>query len=135
LYPLPDTPALDAYTNLRHWLEFLTHYYHQGKPLSSDQLIFPSITSKTGDIHFSTPLSVERVNQFLEEFGKSANIGGGFTSHCFQRGGIQYRFLFAPVHERWTLDQCRWWGGWANNENVSTYLVNHLFSTILIYVP
>src|SRR6266436_2515379 len=94
LYPLPDTPALDAYTNLRHWLEFLTHYYHQGKPLSSDQLIFPSITSKTGDIHFSTPLSVERVNQFLEEFGKS-----------------------------------------ANNENVSTYLVNHLFSTILIYVP
>jgi hypothetical protein len=102
-------------------LAFLSHYYHQGKPLHPDQFIFPSFTSKTGDIHFSTPLSVERVNQFLEEFGKSANIGDGFTSHCFRRGGIQYRFLFAPVYERWTLDHCRWWGGWADNENVSTH--------------
>src|SRR5260370_24493597 len=103
------------------------------KPLSSDQFIFPSITSKTADLHFTTPLSVECVNQFLEEFGKSANIGEGFTSHCFHHGGIQYRFLFAPVQECWTLDQCHCCSGWANNESVSTHLVNHLFP-ILMYL-
>jgi len=27
--------------------------------------------------------------------------------------------MFAPVGKRWTLQQVRWWGGWAEGEHVS----------------
>ncbi|KAJ7938669.1 hypothetical protein B0H13DRAFT_1587449, partial [Mycena leptocephala] len=26
-----------------------------------------------------------------------------FPTHCFRRGGAQYRFMFAPVGRRWTV--------------------------------
>ena len=45
--------------------------------------------------------------------------GGRFSLHCFRRGGAQYRFMHAPIGERWTLDRIRWWGGWADGEQVS----------------
>ena len=43
------------------------------------------------------------------------SIGG---ARC---GGVQYRFMFAPVGERWTLAKVHWWGGWAENKQVSTF--------------
>jgi hypothetical protein len=44
--------------------------------------------------------------------------GGSFSTHCFRRGGAQYRFMFAPVGKRWTLRMVRWWGGWVEGEQV-----------------
>jgi hypothetical protein len=29
--------------------------------------------------------------------------------------------MFAPVGERWTMARVRWWGSWAENENVSVW--------------
>ena len=49
--------------------------------------------------------------------------GGNFSTHCFRRGGAQYRFMFAPVGKRWTLQRVRWWGGWAEGEQVCIYVV------------
>ena len=56
----------------------------------------------------------------------NAGIDGAehYTTHCFRHGGAQYRFMFAPVGQRWTLACIRWWGGWAKNEHVSKYHLN-----------
>ena len=57
----------------------------------------------------------------LPRWQQKAGIDGAehFTTHCFRRGGAQYRFMFAPVGQRWTLARIRWWGGWAQGEHVS----------------
>ncbi|KAJ6622116.1 hypothetical protein B0H10DRAFT_1735898, partial [Mycena sp. CBHHK59/15] len=37
--------------------------------------------------------------------------------------------MFAPVGQRWTLRQVRWWGGWAKGGHRDTlikYLLNEL---------
>jgi hypothetical protein len=42
-----------------------------------------------------------------------------YPTHCFCKGGAQYRFMFAPMGEWWTMDHIRWWGGWAEGKKVS----------------
>jgi hypothetical protein len=58
----------------------------------------------------------------ISEMASAAGIPHAdlFTTHCFRRGGAQYRFMFAPVGRRWTLARIRWWGGWALGEKVRT---------------
>ncbi|TEB23418.1 hypothetical protein FA13DRAFT_1757041 [Coprinellus micaceus] len=53
------------------------------------------------------------------------------TTHCFRRGGAQYRFMFAPPGQKWTLSRIRWWGGWALGEKRDTlirYLLDELYT-------
>ncbi|KAJ7764215.1 hypothetical protein B0H16DRAFT_1718156 [Mycena metata] len=55
---------------------------------------------------------------------------GKFTTHCFRRGGAQYRFLWAD--RRWSLKVVKWWGGWSSNENVGT-LMRYLLQELMAY--
>jgi hypothetical protein len=57
----------------------------------------------------------------INQMAAAAGISGAkhFTTHCFRRGGAQYRFQFAPIGQRWTLARIQWWGGWAQGEHVS----------------
>jgi hypothetical protein len=55
---------------------------------------------------------------------------GTFTTHCFRRGGAQYRFMYAPIGEHWSLARIRWWGGWAEGEHVSRTSKN-LYLTLI----
>ncbi|KAF8958352.1 hypothetical protein BDZ97DRAFT_1906545 [Flammula alnicola] len=51
--------------------------------------------------------------------------------HIGINGGAQYRFVFAPLGQRWSLNRIRWWGGWAIGEHCDTlikYLVDSLQS-------
>jgi hypothetical protein len=48
-----------------------------------------------------------------------------FTTHCFQRGGAQYWFMFAPIGKCWTLARIQWWGGWADGEHVYIHNFSH----------
>ncbi|KAF8831747.1 hypothetical protein HHX47_DHR1001247 [Lentinula edodes] len=68
----------------------------------------------------------------IDEFTSSAGVPGAFTTHCFRRGGAQYRFMFAPIGERWTLARIRWWGGWAPNEKRDT-LIRYLLDELNTY--
>jgi hypothetical protein len=58
--------------------------------------------------------------KLINEMAEAAKVPGAgkFTTHCFRRGGAQYRFMFAPLGQRWTLARVRWWGGWALREKV-----------------
>lgn len=66
-------------------------------------------------------MSSDMAQKMITKFAEAAGIpnAGNFTTHCFRRGGAQYRFMFAPIGKRWTLAKIRWWGGWADGEKVS----------------
>jgi hypothetical protein len=68
-------------------------------------------------------ISHDTIQKWINEFTHGARISGSFSTHCFRRGGAQYRFMFAPVGQRWTLRTVRWWGGWAEGEHVSSFKI------------
>lgn len=98
----------------------------------------------------ATPIGYEKVvvkwgsamsdNNFIQVLNIVASASGisrgilgdeiWFTSHCFRRGGAQYRFMFSPEPRRWSLKMVKWWGGWSPNEQSET-LVRYLLDDVL----
>ncbi|KAK4690527.1 hypothetical protein P7C70_g9557, partial [Phenoliferia sp. Uapishka_3] len=68
------------------------------------------ISRKLDDVVYSTVELKERVER----------LGGRMTMHCLRRGGAQYRFNFAT--EKWSINVCQWWGGWAKGEKTGTLM-------------
>jgi hypothetical protein len=60
------------------------------------------------------------VQKLINDVATAAKLTGAghFKTHCFRRGGSQYRFMYAPHRERWPMARIRWWGGWAQRESV-----------------
>ncbi|KAJ7022449.1 hypothetical protein C8F04DRAFT_971500 [Mycena alexandri] len=91
-----------------------------GRPLSGSDYVFPAIAS-TGKLKFGECTSRSAFETLLETVVEKSNVmqgrNGKFTTHCFRRGGAQYRFLWAD--RKWSLKAVKWWGGWSSNENVS----------------
>jgi hypothetical protein len=79
-------------------------------------------------------VSHDTVQNWINEATTGAEIrqaaGGSFSTHCFRRGGAQYRFMYAPVGQRWSLAVVRWWGGWAEGEHVCRPIVFTYYSAI-----
>jgi integrase len=105
-----------------NWLDFYANEVLH-RPLEPEDYIFPTI-STNGIVHPHQHITSEVVQKEINEFAAAADITGAgyFTTHCFRRGGAQYRFMFAQIGERWTLARIRWWGGWAEGEHVSILL-------------
>lgn len=123
VYDLPDQHAINAYFHLKKYIVYIeTH--HLGRPLHPDEFVFGSL-SVNGTLDATRPIAPHFVQEWLDKAVKGAKIpamdGYKFTTHCFRRGGAQYRFTLAPPSQRWTLDCIRWWGGWADGESVSAY--------------
>ena len=91
-----------------------------GRPLMGSDFLFPAIAS-TGQLKFGESTSRTSFETLLEEVVEKSNVmqgrKGKYTTHCFRRGGAQYRFLWAE--RKWSLKAVKWWGGWSSNENVS----------------
>ncbi|EEY57848.1 uncharacterized protein PITG_00433 [Phytophthora infestans T30-4] len=78
------------------------------------------------EIKWGSPMSDSNFTQVLnisaDAAGISRNVLGDqiwFTSHCFRRGGAQYRFMFAPEDRRWSLKLVKWWARWAPSEKTN----------------
>ncbi|KAJ7435010.1 hypothetical protein B0H11DRAFT_1937995 [Mycena galericulata] len=129
----PDLPACDAYHWLPLWRRFLQEMvYH--RLLGPDDYIFPAIGAN-GVVQVGEHVSHDDVQKLIKEFTTGAKLpqtNGNFTTHCFRRGGAQYRFMFAPIGRRWTLRQVRWWGGWAEGEHRDT-LIKYLLDELGTY--
>ncbi|KAK6969257.1 hypothetical protein R3P38DRAFT_3337113 [Favolaschia claudopus] len=111
IYEQKDTPEIDMYSH-------------------PDDYLFPFVSSN-GIIHAKRPMTHDRAQELINEFALGAKINKIFTTHCLRRGGAQYRFMFAPMGQRWSLSIIRWWGGWAVGEQVDTlmrYLLDSLHS-------
>jgi len=124
IYPQPHLPSADLYSHMLDWLDF--YELLLDRPLQPDDYLFPSISTK-GTIEPHRPISSDMAQKMISDAATAADLpsAASFTTHCFRRGGAQYRFMFAPIGERWTLARIRWWGGWADGKHVCV----HLFAT------
>ncbi|KAF8801213.1 hypothetical protein BYT27DRAFT_7226962 [Phlegmacium glaucopus] len=132
IYAQPKTPAIDMYVHMLKWLDFYeTHLLR--RPLRANDYLFPTIGANGTSTHPDRGITSDVARSKIVETAEKAGIRGAneFTTHCFRRGGAQYRFMFAPVEDRWTLARIRWWGGWALGEHRDTlirYLLDELYT-------
>ncbi|KDR71666.1 hypothetical protein GALMADRAFT_75054 [Galerina marginata CBS 339.88] len=130
VYAQLDKPEVDMYTHLLDWLDF----YEQvllGRPLGPEDYVFPTIGVNGMSVQPDRPMSAAVAQKKIIEMAKKAGIDGaeGYTTHCYRRGGAQYRFIYGPLGERWHMNRIRWWGGWAPGEHRDTlmrYLLDEL---------
>jgi hypothetical protein len=113
------------YTHVLAWRKL--YQSRLGRDFKPDDYVFPYI-APNGVIHPKKPMSHDLVQDYINEFAADAEIDKIFTTHCLRRGGAQYRFMFAPIGKRWSLSIIRWWGGWAEGEQVSSPCFSALFS-------
>ncbi|KAF8527497.1 hypothetical protein BU17DRAFT_81680 [Hysterangium stoloniferum] len=97
-----------------------------------DNYNFPAIGSNR-IARIETPIPHDTIQKWLDEFVGACEINlgqGRLTTHCFRRGGAQYRFMYAHFGKRWSLAVIQWWGGWAEGEHRDTlirYLLDKLY--------
>ncbi|KAJ7050595.1 hypothetical protein C8F01DRAFT_1377498 [Mycena amicta] len=124
-------PEIDCYTHVATWKVHMEHILH--RPLTGADYVFPAIAS-TGQIKFGEPTNRSTFETLLDTIVAQSNVlrgrNGRFTTHCFRRGGAQYRFLWAE--RKWSLKAVKWWGGWSSNDNVGT-LMRYLLDELMAY--
>ncbi|KAJ7900711.1 hypothetical protein B0H14DRAFT_2493618 [Mycena olivaceomarginata] len=119
-------PEIDCYTHIHAWKSHMEGLL--GRPLRGTDYVFPAIAS-TGKLKFGEPTSRSAFETLLEAVVEKSDVmqgrNGKFTTHCFRRGGAQYRFLWAE--RKWSLKAVKWWGGWSS-ETLMRYLLDELMA-------
>lgn len=94
------------------WLKFLENRIYCCALEDVDH-IFPSVNKDGQNVRRGSPISHDTIQVWITEWATAVGIEGNgthFTTHCFRRGGAQYRFMYAPIGLRWSLAVIRWWG-------------------------
>ena len=118
--------ACDAFLLVVLWIKWVEHV-HLGRRMADGDFVFPAVSINTV-LKPAEPLAHDSVQKWITEAVKGAGINGNFSTHCFRRGGAQYRCMYAPPGQIWTLGVIRWWGGWAEGENVSPAIGPHVLT-------
>ncbi|KAL1746855.1 hypothetical protein HDZ31DRAFT_33269 [Schizophyllum fasciatum] len=126
IYAQPELHELNMFTHLLLWIRVLE--FRLGRPLKDDDHIFPYF-STNGIIQPEQAMSHDVVQDHINKFAQGARVETRYTTHSLRRGGAQYRFMFTSIGKRWSLKNCRWWGGWAVGENVET-LMKYLLDSL-----
>ncbi|KAJ7616035.1 hypothetical protein FB45DRAFT_1106987 [Roridomyces roridus] len=129
IYEQPDTPEICMYSHLMAWRKI--YCQRLDRDFEPDDYVFPYI-APNGIIHPKKPMAHDTIQELLNEFSTGAGLDRIYTTHCLRRGGAQYRFMFAPIGKRWSLSIVRWWGGWAEGEQVDT-LMRYLLDSLQSY--
>ncbi|KAK3827176.1 MAG: hypothetical protein JOS17DRAFT_791951 [Linnemannia elongata] len=120
IHPQTEDPSICCYSKLTEWLDWMEAQGHQLQP---DDFVFPALDAK-GRIKYHEALSQPRIQGWLDQLtnqpGLLARRNGRFTTHCFRRGGAQFRFMFAK--EKWSLKAVKWWSGWSEGEGTGTIM-------------
>ncbi|EMD33028.1 hypothetical protein CERSUDRAFT_99044 [Gelatoporia subvermispora B] len=126
-----EHPEIDCFSHMTRWLAHLSDL--RGRPVNDDDFIFP-VMSRKGHLKYGQAAGGAAIQALLDEVVAKSGVMNGrrgkFTTHCFRRGGAQYRFMFAE--DRWSLKVCKWWGAWSSNERVET-LVRYLLEELSAY--
>jgi hypothetical protein len=115
VYSQAKTPEIDMFDHFNKWISFMETNL-LGRPLQPEDYIFPHI-SANGTVQ-PKGIGHDFIQKWIKEFAEAAGLKGNYSTHCFRRGGAQYRFMRAPFGSRWSLAIIRWWGGWAEGERV-----------------
>lgn len=113
--------ACDPFFWVLFWMNWVKYVY-VGEAMGAEHFLFPMVAAN-GVLHLGEPLTHEQVQKYLDAAVAGAKLPGKFSTHCFQHGGAQYRFMSAPLGERWSLQCVQFWGGWAEGEQVSALLI------------
>ncbi|KAG8927220.1 hypothetical protein FRC01_007813 [Tulasnella sp. 417] len=144
IYPSPpEGVVLDCVKHVSDWLLFAeAKLYERNRNPGSADLVFLNFHLTSGKVSWGKEMSTEAINSIFKEFmfasGVLTNSGPEgperfpYTTHCLRRGGAQYRFMFAPVGQRWSLDLIKWWGGWTDGERIDT-LIRYLLDDLSTY--
>ena len=106
---------MDMHSHLLRWKTFLETVI--GRNLAPEDYLFPHI-GVNGVIRTDRQMSYDSLQATLTDFCERSETQKRYTTHSFRRGGAQYRFMYAPIGQRWSLNRIRWWGGWAVGEHV-----------------
>jgi hypothetical protein len=81
------------------------------RPLTDDDYVFPALSSngmlKIGDVTNRSGIET-LLDAIVDASGVMEGRNGKFTTHCFRRGGAQYRFMWAE--HKWSLKAVKWLG-------------------------
>ncbi|KAJ7269030.1 hypothetical protein C8J57DRAFT_1509246 [Mycena rebaudengoi] len=126
-----EHPEIDCFTHITLWKQDQEGLVK--RRLSGSNFVFPAIAS-TGQLKFGEPTSRTGFEALMDNIVERSNImenrNGKFTTHCFRRGGAQYRFMWAD--RKWSLKAVKWWGGWSSSENVGT-IMRYLLDELMAY--
>jgi hypothetical protein len=106
---------MDMHSHLLRWKTFLETVLE--RKLAPDDYLFPHI-GVNGIIRTDRQMSYDTLLAMLTDFCEQSGTKKRYTTHSLRRGGAQYRFMHAPIGQRWSLNRIRWWGGWAIGEHV-----------------
>ncbi|KAJ6456576.1 hypothetical protein DFH09DRAFT_847576, partial [Mycena vulgaris] len=124
-------PEIDCYTHVGAWKSQMERLLR--RPLTGDDFVFPAFAS-TGQLKFGECIRRSEFETLMELIVEKSDVmkgrSGKFTTHCFRRGGAQYRFLWAE--RNWSLRAVKWWGGWPSNKNVGTFM-RYLLDELMAY--
>ena len=113
-------PEMDMHSHLLRWKAFLKTVI--GRKLALEDYVFPHIVN--GVIRTDRQMSYNSLQGMLTEFCQWSETQKRYTTHSFRWGGAQYRFMYAPIGQWWSLNQIWWWGGWAVGEHVHLKFTN-----------
>ncbi|KII85744.1 hypothetical protein PLICRDRAFT_178074 [Plicaturopsis crispa FD-325 SS-3] len=129
--PDREHPEIDCNLHLGQWLDHLQLLLQ--RPLADHDYIFPAVAS-TGQLKFGEATSRSGFENLMDDIIQRSGVmngrNGKFTTHCFRRGGAQYRFMWAA--RKWSLKAVKWWGGWSSNERIDT-IMRYLLDELMAY--
>ena len=127
IFPRPDLTSCDAFFWLLTWIRWV-EYVHLGRPMADEDFVFPAVGAN-GVIQPGELLTSDSVQKMLNEAAAGSGIEGKYSTHCFRWGGAQHWFIRVPEEEKWSMDMVRFWGGWAEGEQVRfiSFLVEPAF--------
>ena len=96
------------------WLEVT----HLGHPMELMDYMFPAMGT-SGLLQPVSQLMHDTIQKWLNESAGAVSISVRLTTHCFQHGWVQYRLLYVPIGQWWSLQVVQWWDDWAEGEQVS----------------
>ncbi|KAF6762538.1 hypothetical protein DFP72DRAFT_1060794 [Ephemerocybe angulata] len=125
--------AIDLYHHISRWKEFYEAHV-LCRSLNPDDYMFPTINFDKLTADASTPITRQAMQKLITAYATAAGLSQAhkYTTHCFRRGGAQYRFMYAPIGKRWMMSRIRWWGGWAEGESGDT-LIRYLLDELHTY--
>ena len=114
--------ACDPFFWVLFWMNWVK-CIHLGRTMEAGDFLFP-VVGGSGVLLPGESLLHDLVQKEINAAVDGAKISGKYSTHCFRRGGAQYRFMSAPLGERWSLQCVRFWGRWAEGEQVGTLLAD-----------
>lgn len=126
VFPRPDEPHACCASSLLAWIQYIE--LTKGQRLHADDFLFPRL-AKDDSIQLKNQFTEAEVSSRLNKFATDAGLMGHrytrLDTHCFRRGGAQYRLLHPQ--DPWSLTAVKWWGGWSEREStekILEYLLN-----------